>query len=306
VDAIRTPSATRLEFRVLGPLEVWREGRPIKLGGGRQRALLAALLLSANEVVPAERLIEELYGGDPGGTAANALQAMVSRLRRLLEPGVAGTGGDAVVVTRAPGYLLRVEPQQVDLARFERLAAEGRAALAVGDPARASELLREGLALWRGPPLVDLPLLECFETEVRRLEELRLAALMDRIDGDLASGRDGELVPELEALVAANPLQERLRGRLMLALYRAGRQADALAVYRETSELLREELGLEPSKALQQLERAILTQDAELDAPVTAVERAPEPARASDPYAARAGLQGARPLAEAFGRRRPR
>jgi SARP family transcriptional regulator, regulator of embCAB operon len=305
VDAIRPPPATPLEFRVLGPLEVWREGRPIKLGGGRQRGLLAALLLRANEVVPSERLIEELYGGDPAGTAANALQAMVSRLRRLLEPG-AGTGGDTVVVTRAPGYLLRVEPQQVDLARFERLAAEGRAALATGDPARASELLREGLALWRGPPLVDLPLLECFETEVRRLEELRLAALMDRIDGDLASGRGGELVPELEALVAANPLQERLRGRLMLALYRAGRQADALAVYRETSELLREELGLEPSKALQQLERAILTQDAELDAPVTAVERAPEPARAIEPYAARAGRQGERPLALAFGRRRPR
>jgi DNA-binding SARP family transcriptional activator len=304
VAAICAPSARRLEFRILGPLEVWREGRPVKLGGGRQRGLLAALLLDANEVVPTERLIEELYGGDPAGTAANALQALVSRLRRLLEPGV--DAGEAVVVTRSPGYLLRVEPQQVDLARFERLAAEGRDALAAADPRRSSELLREALALWRGPPLADLPLLECFQTEVRRLEELRLQALMDRIDGDLAAGHRGELVPEVEALVAANPLQERLRGQLMLALYRAGRQADALAVYRETSELLREDLGLEPSKALQQLERAILTQDAELEAPAVAVERAPEAARVIEPSAVRTGPEVARPLAEAFGRRRPR
>lgn len=283
--------ATGLEFRLLGPLEVWREGRPVKLGRERQRALLAALLLNANEVVPAERLIEELYGGDPSGTAANALQAMVSRLRRLLD--------DDVVVTRAPGYLLRADPEQVDATRFERLAAEGREALDAGDPIRAGGLLREALALWRGPPLVDIALPDFVQAETRRFEELRLAALLDRIDGDLAAGRGGELVPELEALVAANPLQERSRGQLMLALYRAGRQADALAAYRETRAFLREELGLEPSKALQQLERAILTQDAALDA-------APEPASAVEPPPEPVEVRPDRPLVELFGRRRPR
>jgi DNA-binding SARP family transcriptional activator len=294
-----------LEFRVLGPLEVWREGRPLRVGGVRQRGLLVALLLNANEVVSAERLIEELYGSDPSGTAANALQAQVSRLRRLLDEG-AENGGEGVVVTRAPGYLLRVDQEQVDVARFERLAAEGRDALAAGDPVRAAGLLREALGLWRGPALVDVPSVELVQAEVRRLEELRLAALTDRIEGDLAAGRGSELVPELEGLVAANPLQERLRGQLMLALYRAGRQADALAVYRDTREFLSEELGLEPSKALQQLERAILTQDAALDAHVTGVAQASEPPGGVEPPAPHTGLPDGRPLVEVFGRRRPR
>ena len=297
--------AIALEFRVLGPLEVWREGRPLKVGGERQRGLLVALLLNANEVVSAERLIEELYGSDPSGTAANALQAQVSRLRRLLDEG-AENDGEGVVATKAPGYLLRVDQEQVDVTRFERLAAEGRDALAAGDPVRAGGLLREALALWRGPALVDVPLVELVQAEARRLEELRLAALTDRIEADLAAGRGGELVPELEALVAANPLQERLRVQLMLALYRGGRQADALAVYRDTQQFLREELGLEPSKALQQLERAILTQDAALDAPVTGVAQAPEPPDGVEPPASRNGLPDGRPLVEAFGRRRPR
>ena len=170
--------AIALEFRVLGPLEVWREGRPLKVGGERQRGLLVALLLNANEVVSAERLIEELYGSDPSGTAANALQAQVSRLRRLLDEEAENDGG--VVVTKAPGYLLRVDQEQVDVTRFERLAAEGRDALAAGDPVRAGELLREALALWRGPALVDVPSVELVQAEARRLEELRLAALTDR------------------------------------------------------------------------------------------------------------------------------
>ena len=260
-----------LEFRLLGPLEVWREGRPLRLGGERQRALLALLLLHANEVVPSEHLIEELFG-DASDAGANALQVGVSRLRRLLGNGRASNGDGGVVVTRPPGYVLRVEPEQLDVALFERLLAHGRRALADGDAVFAGTTLREALALWRGPALADLALLEFAQPEIRRLEELRLSALMERIEADLALGRAGEVIPELEALVEANPLQERLRGQLMLALYRSGRQADALAVYRQTRELLREELGLEPSKALQELERSILRQEAALD-----VEASPAP-----------------------------
>ena len=260
-----------LEFRLLGPLEVWREGRPLRLGGERQRALLALLLLHANEVVPSERLIEELFD-DASDTGANALQVGVSRLRRLLGNGRASNGDAGVVVTRPPGYLLRVEPEQLDVALFERLLAQGRRALADRDAVSAATTLREALALWRGPALADLALLEFAQPEIRRLEELRLSALMERIESDLALGRAGEVVPELEALVEANPLQERLRGQLMLALYRSGRQADALEMYRQTRALLREELGLDPSRALQELERSILRQEAALD-----VEARPPP-----------------------------
>src|SRR6266571_465781 len=253
-----------LAFRVLGPLEVWRDGRPLRLGGERQRALLALLVLSANQVVSSDRLIEALFGPDAPATAGNALQVAVSRLRRLLDDG--GSDGDGgVLLTRPRGYELRAGPEQLDTALFERLVAEGREALELGDPAGAAARLREALALWRGPALADLSLLEFAQPEIRRLEELRLAALMERIDADLALGRDVELVAELEALGAANPLQERIRGQLMLALYRSGRQADALTVYRGTRELLSDELGLEPSRALQKLERAILRQDPSLE-----------------------------------------
>jgi DNA-binding SARP family transcriptional activator/WD40 repeat protein len=254
----------RLQFRLLGPLEVWRDSEPVRLGGERQRALLALLLLRANEVVAADALIDDLYRSDPSGTAANALQAAVYRLRRTLEDGTDGHG--SVLVTRPPGYLLQAEGEQVDLAVFEGLAAAGRAALSGGDAARAGTLLREALAVWRGPPLADLALVDCLQPDLRRLEALRLETVTDRIDADLAAGDAARLVPELEALVAANPLNERLRGQLMLALYRAGRQADALQAYRDTRELLRDELGLEPSRSLQELERAILQQDAAIDA----------------------------------------
>lgn len=259
---VRAPSMVGLEFRLLGPLEVLRDGRPLKLGE-RQRALVSMLLLHANEVVPSERLIEDLYGGDPSGTATNALQANVSRLRRAL-------GDETLLVTRSPGYLLRAPDEQIDLRRFERLAAEGRGALAAGESVRAESLLREALALWRGPPLAGLSSIDVLDAEARRLEEFRLTVLMDRLDADLAVARSTELVPELESLIAANPLQERLRAQLMLALYRSGRQADALAAYRETRALLREELGLEPSRALQKLERAILTHDEALEVPAPA------------------------------------
>jgi DNA-binding SARP family transcriptional activator/WD40 repeat protein/energy-coupling factor transporter ATP-binding protein EcfA2 len=266
-------SAAPLEFRLLGPLEVWREGRPLRLGGERQRALLAVLLLHANQVVPRERLIEELFGDGAAETGANALQVGISRLRRLLGDDRSSNGDGGVLVTRAPGYLLRAEPEQLDVALFERLLTQGRQELAARDAVAAATTLREALALWRGPALADLALLEFAQPEIRRLEELRLGALMERIEADLALGRADEVVPELEALVEVNPLQERLRGQLMLALYRSGRQADALEVYRQTRELLRDELGLEPSKALQELERSILRQEASLD-----VEAGPLPA----------------------------
>jgi DNA-binding SARP family transcriptional activator/WD40 repeat protein len=245
-----------IEFRVLGPLEVARGGRRLPLGGERQHALLALLLLRANEVVPSERILDELFR-DAARDPANALQVAISRLRRSLE--------DGVLETRPRGYLLHAGAEELDAARFERLADEGRRRLAAGDAEAAAATLADALDLWRGPPLQELALLDFAQPEIRRLEELRLTARMDRIDAELALGRADELVAELEALTAANPLQERLRGQLMLALYRAGRQADALDVYRQTRELLNAELGLEPSRALQRLERSILNQDEKLD-----------------------------------------
>jgi DNA-binding SARP family transcriptional activator len=245
-----------IEFKILGPLEVTLDGRLLGLGGERQHALLALLLLRANEVVPSEWIVEELFRGvarDP----ANALQVAVSRLRRSL--------GDGVLETRPRGYLLHAAPEEFDRTRFERLAEQGRLQLAAGESEGAAETLAEALKLWRGSPLQEVAVFDFAQAEIRRLDELRLTATMDRIDAELGLGRADELVPELERLVAERPLQERPRGQLMLALYRAGRQADALAVYRQTRELLRDELGLEPSRALQRLERAVLNQDAELE-----------------------------------------
>jgi predicted ATPase/DNA-binding SARP family transcriptional activator len=237
-----------VEFRILGPLEVADDGRVVAVPGGKPRALLATLCLSPGETVSAERLIDELWGEEPPETAANALQVHVSQLRKAL--------GADVVVRRGAGYELAVAPEAVDLGRFARLVAEARAA----EPAGAERLLREALGLWRGDPEVDRA----------RLEELRLGALEARIDADLALGRHAELVPELEALAAEHPLRERLRGQLMLALYRAGRQADALEVYRQTRETLVDQLGIDPSPELQELERSILTQDATLATPAAA------------------------------------
>jgi DNA-binding SARP family transcriptional activator len=267
-----------MEFRILGPLEVEEAGRLLPLGGAKQRALLAILLLHANEVVPRDRLIDELWGGAPPDTATTALQVHVSQLRKLLDP-AATRGDEELLVTRTPGYVLRVEPAQLDLRRFEALVAEGKAALAKGDAESARERLAEGLALWRGRPLSDLDSAPFARAEGLRLEELRLAALEERIEADLALGRHADLVSELEGLVVHHPLRERLRGQLMLALYRCGRQADALDAYRKGRRLLDEELGLEPGEALQRLERAILNQDPAL-APATPpppVAEVPEP-----------------------------
>jgi len=257
-------SATGTEIRVLGPVELWRDGEPVHLGGPRQHALLVQLAFRANQVVSSDLLVEELFGADASEKSANAVQAAVSRLRRLLEPGA--------LETRGRGYVLHVETDQLDSARFERLLAEGRAQLAGGDATTAASTLREALSLWRGPALGDLGASESVQADARRLDELRLVGLMDRMEAELELGAARELVPELDSLVAQHPLQERLRGQLMLALYRCGRQADALAVYRETHRLLRDELGLEPSRALQELERAILRQDEELEPTAAAGE----------------------------------
>jgi DNA-binding SARP family transcriptional activator len=257
-----------MEFRVLGPLEVEVGGRLLPLRGRRQRGLLVLLVLNANEVVPDDRLLEDLWGDEPPSSGRAALRVRVSQLRKAL-----GEGGSALM-TRPPGYVLHVEPDRIDSRLFERLVGVGRTQLAEGAAELASMTLREALGLWRGPPLADVAYESFAQGEISRLEELRLAALEERVEADLALGRHAELVGELEALVAAEPLRERLRGQLMLALYRSGRQADALAAYREARQSLVEELGIEPSRALSDLEAAILRQDRDLEPPQTApVER---------------------------------
>jgi WD40 repeat protein/DNA-binding SARP family transcriptional activator len=256
-----TEARTLVQFGVLGPLEASRDGEVVRLGGERQRALLALLLVHVNELVSMERLVEQLFGGEPSDSATNAVHVAVSRLRRALQ-----SDDEGLLSTRPGGYLLALTPEQLDATQFQQLLDEGRQLLAVGDPARAAVRLRAALALWRGPPLADLALLEFLRPEVQRLDELRLLAMMERIDAELALGNHAELIPEIKMLAASEPLRERLRGQLMLALYRCGRHPEALAVYRETSELLREELGLEPTRALQELERMILQQDSSLTA----------------------------------------
>jgi DNA-binding SARP family transcriptional activator len=251
-------------FRILGPLEAEADGRALRLGGGKQRALLAMLLLSANEVVPRERLIDGLWGESPPETAQTALQVHVSQLRKVLEP-ARGRHEPEVLLTRPPGYLIRLEPDALDLLRFERLLREGRSAFAAGDPQTAAETLAAALALWHGQPLADLDSAPFARLESLRLDELRLAAIEEWIDAELALGRQAGVVGELETLVAKHPLRERLRGQLMVALYRCGRQSAALDTYQAGRRRLGEELGLEPGEALQRLERAILNHDPSLD-----------------------------------------
>ncbi len=286
-----TVVAGRWQFGVLGPLEASCGGEPVRLGGERQRVLLGVLLARVNELVTVEQLADQLFGQRRRDGAVNAVQVAVSRLRRTLTD---VNGEEVVLLSRPGGYVLRVEPGQLDAAVFERLLGDGRRLLAAGDAARAAGRLREALGLWRGPALADLAGVDCLQGEIRRLDELRLVAVMERVDADLALGGGPELVSELESLVAAEPLQERLRGQLMLALYRAGRQADALAVYRELSGVLRNELGLEPSTSLQELERSILQHDASLHPPPRESFGTPRPralsARARDSQLSAAGL----------------
>ena len=252
----------RLEFRILGPLTVWVDGVSVPIGGPKQRALLAMLLMSANRVVSRERLSGELFPAQDVESADHALRNHVSRLRKVLRPVATD---EPRLVARPPGYLLRVEPGELDLETFERLVADARDVLGEGDPGAAAESLRAAETLWNGRPLSDLEFEAIMRVEVERLEELRLAAIEVRIEAELALGRQLSLVPELETLTVAHPFRERFRAQLMLALYRSGRQAEGLEVYRRTRALMNDELGLEPGVELQQLERAILVQDAGLD-----------------------------------------
>ena len=252
-----------MEFRILGSFEVCDDsGRGVKLPAGRERALLVVLLLRRGEVVSTDALVDALWGETPPSTATKALQGYVSHLRRLLDE--AGRG--RALETQPPGYLLRVDDDRVDAFRFEALAARGWRELESA-PATALATFEEALALWRGPALSEFAFAEFAQPEIRRLEELRLETVEGRIEAILRLGRHGAVVAELGTLVEAHPLRERLRGQLMLALYRAGRQAEALEVYREGRTLLSDQLGLEPGTDLQRLERAILEQDPALDAP---------------------------------------
>ena len=246
-----------MEFRILGPLEARTREDSVALGGPRQRALLALLLLHPNEPLPSERLIDELWDGRPPATAAKVVQNGISGLRKVLERDR--------ILTRGSAYELRVATEELDAWQFEHLVGRGRDALGTGDAARASALLREADALWRGAALVDFRYEGFARAHSFRLEELRFAAIEDRVDAELALGRHADLAAELTLLVDRQPLRERLRGQLMLALYRCGRQAEALAAYRDARRALVEELGIEPGPELQRLERDLLAQSPELD-----------------------------------------
>jgi len=295
-----------LELRLLGPLEARRNGEVLGLGGTKQRAVLAVLLIHFGEVVSVDRLVDAVWPTGPPASSTHAIEVYISQLRKRLDPGRRG------IIRGGPGgYAIQVDPDHVDARRFERLLEEGRLVLAEGDAGRAAEGLREAIALWRGEALADFAYEPFAQEEIARLEELRLEAVEARIDADLALGRHAELVGELEALVVAQPLRERATGRLMLVLYRSERQADALAAYRSARERMVEELGIEPGPQLRALEAAIIRQDEALLGPV-----AIRPARAArrkrklvtvvsadilagvpDPEALAAALQQARDLA---------
>jgi DNA-binding SARP family transcriptional activator/pimeloyl-ACP methyl ester carboxylesterase len=266
-----------IEFRILGPLEISADGRLLPVGSPKQGALLGLLLVHAGETVSRDRLIEELWGEARPATVDSALHVYLSRLRRLLE----SAGATGVLVRERYGYRLLVEPEQLDARRFERLAGEGSEALAARKPGLAAERLRQALALWRGPALADLQSERFAIAAATRLEEDRVAALEQRLEADLALGRHRSLIRELETLVAEHPFRERLRAQLMLALYRSGRQAEALRAYQQARRTLADELGLEPSRELKQLEQAMLTQDATLtpERPVAPAAAATTPTR---------------------------
>ncbi len=284
-----------MDFRILGSLEVLAGGRQVPLGGAQQRAVLAILLLHRREVVSVDRIADGLWGARPPETATKTVQVYVSRLRKVL--------GDEALVTRGGGYALDLGEDEVDADRFERQAAEGRAALDRGDAREAAKLLRAALELWRGPPLSDFAYESFAHGEIARLEELRLTALEDRSEAELALGRHAALVSELESLVAKHPTRERTRGLLMLALYRSGRQAEALATYRDASRVLDQELGLEPGPELRELERQILAHD-------PAIKRPPNGGSTAEQRRRRRGGSAGRvrrwPAARGRGRRDPR
>jgi predicted ATPase/DNA-binding SARP family transcriptional activator len=262
-----------MEFRILGPLEALDNGRDVAPTGGKRRALLALLLLHANETIPVERLIDELWGADPPATAARTVQAHVSRIRKAFR--ARGNGTDDPIVTREHGYQLVMDPERLDAHRFERLVAEGREALARDDPKDAAAAFEAALSLWRGVALADLAHEEFARRESARLEDQRVAAMEDLNDAKLALGCHRELVGHLEVLIGDHPYRERLRAQLMLALYRCERQADSLQAYQDARRTLVDDLGIEPGERLRELERGILAQDPALAMPAVKTPEVP-------------------------------
>lgn len=305
-----------VRFGILGPLLARRGTELIDLGAPKQRSVLAMLLVSANSVVSLDRLIDALWGEDPVPTATSALQVYISNLRRALALDRSARARSDVIVTQSPGYLLTVGPDDLDATRFEHLASEGHRLLAAGDPAAAGAAFEEALGLWRGPALAEYAFETFAETEAARLEELRAVALEGRLEADIAVGHHAVAVPELEALVAERPLREQLWALLMVALYRCGRQADALRAYARIRSLLADEVGLAPGPPLRRLEAEILAQSPALDwrpvspppAPAVAQPAPPSvaPADDADPFVGRADAieAGVRALAAALGGRR--
>jgi DNA-binding SARP family transcriptional activator len=283
-----------LELGLLGPFEVRIDHGPlVALGGVRQRALLVLLGLRANQVVSTDRLIDELWGEDRPSTAVHTIQVFVSRLRRALGP----AGGR--LLTRPRGYVLELDADELDAARCKRLFDSGRSVLGAGDPAAAAALLQSAQALWRGPPLADFTYEPFAQATIARLEELRLSCREELIEAELALGRHAKAVSELESLVREQPLRERPRGQLMLALYRCGRQAEALEAFQRARRTLVDELGAQPSPALQELEHRILRQDPSLDAAMVEAGIAQIPSVEDRPPAAepRATTEDVEPVA---------
>jgi DNA-binding SARP family transcriptional activator len=265
-----------VEFRILGPVEVLHDGQTIAPGSPKQRALLVNLIVHHGKVVSRDRLIEDLWAGSPPSTGLGVLQNYISQLRKVL--------GATVVVTRGTGYLLDVDPDSIDSVRFERLVEQGRTALQAGDPSHAGQVVGEALGLWRGPALADIATEAFAQAEISRLHELRAVAVELGLEAQIARGQHREAVGAGEAAVAEHPFRERLWWLLMLALYRSGRQADALRAYQRARTALRDELGLEPGSELRDLEAAILEQRRDLDellvptTPRRRVARHPRPA----------------------------
>jgi DNA-binding SARP family transcriptional activator len=255
----------RVRFQVLGPLDVVVDGARVALGGTKQRMVLALLVLEANLVVSADRVVDAVWGDDASDRSPGTLHVYVSNLRKVLEPVSSALGVESVIVTQRPGYVLQVEPAAVDALVFEEAVAAARRAAEGGRHPVAAARYRDALELWRGTPLADLYDEPFAQGAVSRLEAMRVAAIEGLLEADLASGRHHAAIEQLPSLIDANPLNERLRGFLMLALYRAGRQADALAAYRDARNVLIEELGIEPSPFLRDLESRILQQDPSLD-----------------------------------------
>jgi len=253
-----------VEIRILGSLEVRDASENHALGGPKQRAVLAILVLHANEVVSTEMLVDGIWGTDASERAFNAVQVYISRLRKIINWQRDDAAGAVRLYRKSPGYVLQLDTDALDLARFQRLAQQGTSSLRKA-PEVAAARLGEALGLWRGPALTEFSVLPFAAPEITRLEELRLAALGARVRADLALGRHAELVGELEALVAVHPLHEQLHEQLMLSLYRSGRQAAALDAYRRARSMLSTELGVDPGRPLQELEAAILAHDPHLD-----------------------------------------